>query len=110
MALASGLADADVLVFEIAHLTDCRSAVQRNISHFTEGMRSVAMPFSFAINLCKGSGCTGNLSAFFGLKLDVVYRGAYGDIRKRNALPALISAPVPLMRVSPTERPTGARI
>src|SRR3954462_1038085 len=83
---ASGLTNRDVLVLEIADLTDRGVAADVYLAHLAR-RQTERRPVVFARHeLRKGTGRTSHLAALPFLQLDVVNRRAEGDFRERERI------------------------
>src|SRR3954462_7742291 len=81
---ASRLTDRDVLVLEVADLTDRGVAADVHFAHL-DGGKTEGRPVVFARHeLRKRTGRAGHLAALPFLQLDVVNRRAEGDFRERE--------------------------
>src|SRR5688500_10244846 len=83
---AASLADRDVLVLEIADLTDRRVAANVHLAHLARG-ETQRGPIPFTSNeLRAGAGGADHLAALALFELDVVDHGAEGDLRQREGI------------------------
>lgn len=77
-------ADANDFVVEIADLTDRRSAVDENVSHFAAGHTHDCVFAFFCHKLCRVACRSCDDSAVAGLQLDVVDHRTDGNCGKRK--------------------------
>src|SRR6266480_7337962 len=85
----AGLAYGNILMVNIAHLTDSRQTILENHPHFTGGKLHLGVFPLFSHQLGKCSGTAGKLPAFAELKLDVVDYGAERDRPQRQRVTRL---------------------
>ena len=79
MALASGLADVDVGVVDVANLADGGHAVGAHDADLAGGHTDLSVVALFGHQLGGGAGGAHQLGAVAGMQLDVVDHGAHGD-------------------------------
>lgn len=107
---AAGLTDVDILMVDVAYLTDGGHAVELNVAQLAAGQTDHAVLAFLGHQLGHIAGGAGQLGTLTGVQLHIVDEGTDGDVGQGRALPGLISAPAPETTVSPTFRPTGARM
>src|SRR5258708_15127154 len=79
-AIASGLADGDVLVVGVANLSDGRHALDEDLAGLARGQLEERVVAFLGDELNLGSGRAGHLCTLTGAKLDVVDRRASGNV------------------------------
>ena len=89
MAGLTGLTDLDVLVLDIADLTDRSLAVKTDEADFTGGKSDLSHAVLLSHQLCSSAGGADELRALARVKLNVVDEGTDGDIRDRKRVAGL---------------------
>ena len=84
--LAAGLTDVDVLVVQVAHLTDAGGAVGPDVANLAGGQADLSQIAFLGHQLRSGTGGTNQLSAVAGLQLHVVDDGTHGDVGDGQAV------------------------
>src|SRR4051812_47860257 len=86
VAVASGLADVDVLVLHVADRADAGAAVHRHHPHLARGQAQGGPLALLRHELDRGAGGAAELAAAAGRELDVVDHGARRDVAQRQAV------------------------
>ena len=89
MALAAGLTDLDVLVLQIAHLTDAGGAVGTDDAHLAGGHTDLGVGALLGHQLGVGAGGANQLGALAGVQLHIVDHGTHGDVGDGQAVAGL---------------------
>src|SRR5258705_7261903 len=85
-AIASGLADGDVLVVGVANLANGRHALDEDLAGLARGQLEERVIAFLGDELNLGAGGTGHLRALAGAKFDVVNRRTGGDVLERQSV------------------------
>jgi hypothetical protein len=104
---APGLAEALVLVVEVADLADRRDAAQRHAAHLARREPDGGEVAFLGEQLGRRAGGPDDLATLARDELDVVDGGAERDVASGSALPTRASAAGPETTMSPTLRPFG---
>ena len=89
MALTTGLTDLNVLMVEVADLTDYRLAVRADNADFAGGHTDLSVAAVLGHQLSGGTGGADELSALAGMHLNVVDDGTNGNVGDRQAVAGL---------------------
>ena len=89
MTLTTGLTDLDVLVLQIADLTDAGLAVGTDDADLAGGHTDLGVVAFLSHQLGIGAGAADQLGALAGVHLDVVDHGTHGDVGDGQAVTGL---------------------
>ena len=89
MALAAGLTDLNILMLQVAHLTDAGGAVGADDAHLAGGHTDLGVVALLGHQLGIGAGGADQLGAAAGMHLDVVDNGTHGDVGDGQAVAGL---------------------
>ena len=89
MTLLTCFTDLDILMLEVADLTDCRLAVEGNESYLAGGKSYLSGTVFLSHELSDSARASYELTALAGVKLDVVDKSTYGDIVYRKYVSGL---------------------
>ena len=89
MAGTAGLTDVDILMIQIANLTDTGGAVHPNVANFAGGKSDLSQLAFLSHQLCGSTSGTNQLSAVAGLQLHIVDHSTDRDVADGQAVAGL---------------------